>query len=100
MNVNATVEGSKATVEIEGKLTVNAAPSLRSLLDTLPEEVCDIDIDLSKTSYIASTGLRILVAADKLAHERGGRVRLLHPTEEVRRILEIVGLLEVIAVED
>ena len=100
MNVNVTMEGSKATVVLDGKLTVNSAPGLRSLLDTLPEGLRDIDIDLSSTSYIASTGLRVLVAAGKLAHERGGVARLLHPSGEVRRILEIMGLLEVIAVED
>ena len=47
MEINTSIEGNKATLVIEGKLTVQASPELGSAVDGLPAEVCDIDIDFA-----------------------------------------------------
>ena len=99
MEITANVEGSKASITMEGKLTVNTAPDLSAVVDRLPADVCDMDIDLSNVDYIASAGLRVLVAADKLAAKRGGRMILHHPCDEVMEVFEMTGLSEVFAIE-
>ena len=99
MDIKTNVEGSKAVVELAGKLTVQTSPDLSAAVESLPSTVCDLDVDLAAVSYIASAGLRVLVATDKLAVKRGGVMRLLHPCDEVWEILEMTGLSEVFAVE-
>lgn len=48
-----------------------------------------IIIDLSRVSFIDSTGLGVLVGALKKAISRNGDIRLVSPTEEVRMLMEI-----------
>ena len=67
MDVKTTVDGTKARIELTGKLTVQTSPDLTVVVEGLPAEVRDLDIDLTDVSYIASAGLRVLVTADKLA---------------------------------
>lgn len=99
MDIKTTVEGNKAHIELTGKLTVQTSPDLSSAVEALADNVCDIDIDLENVDYIASAGLRVLVASDKLAVKRNGQMRLLHPCDEVMEVLEMTGLLEVFTVE-
>ena len=98
MDIKTDVEGDKATLKIDGKLTVQSSPVLSVALEALPANVCDLDIDLSAVSYIASAGLRVLVSADKLALKRGGTMRLLHPRAEVLGVFELTGLSEVFTI--
>ncbi len=95
MEIKTTVEGTQATLEAEGKLTVNTSPDLTAAVEALPEEVCDVNIDLSKLDYIASAGLRVFVATEKLASARGGALHLLHPVDDVMEVLEMTGLADV-----
>jgi len=95
MKIETRIEDSKATLTLGGKLTVNTSPELTAAVDQLPRTVFDLDIDMKEVSYVASAGLRVLVAADKLAVKRGGTMRLLYPCEEVMEVFEMTGLNEV-----
>ena len=99
MEINATVSESKALLELEGKLTVQTSPELNAAIGRVPFSVCDFDIDIAKVDYIASAGLRVLVAIDKTAVKRGGRMRLIHPQDAVWEVFEMTGLSEVFTIE-
>lgn len=99
MDIESSVDGSKAVIVLAGKLTVQTAPDLSAAVDKLPSDVCDINVNLADVSYIASAGLRVLVAADKLAAKRGGALHLLHPCDEVMEVFEMTGLSEVFVIE-
>ena len=99
MEIKTSVEGTRATFEVEGKLTVQTAPDLEAAIDAAPAEACDLAIELSGVDYVSSAGLRVFVAAQKLAMRRGGTFRLLHPRDEVMEVLEMTGLSEVLDVE-
>ena len=98
MEIKTTVDGNTATIAPSGKLTVNTASDLNAAIDALSGSVCDIDIDLTEVDYVASAGLRVFVAADKLASKRGGTMRLLHPCDKVYEVLEMTGLSEIISI--
>ena len=99
MDIKTTVEGTSATFAVEGKLTVQTAPDLEAAIDAAPVEAADLAIDLTEVDYVSSAGLRVFVAAQKLAMKRGGTFRLLHPREDVMEVLEMTGLSEVLDVE-
>lgn len=92
MQIKANNDGRKATIFLEGKLTVQIAPDLSSALEELGEGVNDLVIDLANTEYIASAGLRVLVMADKMMSGRKGSLRLVHPNDGVIEIFEMTGL--------
>lgn len=99
MNIVTDVDGNTASLELEGKLTVQTSPSLSDAVDQLPASVCNIDIEMGGVTYVASAGLRVLVATDKLAVSRGGSMRILHPCVDVMDVLEMTGLSEVFTIE-
>lgn len=99
MDVKVSTEGTKAVFALEGKLTAQTTAELEEAIEKVGASVCDFDFELSNVTYIASAGLRVLVAASKLAGKRGGTMRLLHPIDEVMDVLEMTGLSEVFAIE-
>ncbi len=95
MELKTTVDGNKVTIEIEGKLSVATSPDLEAAVQGQSAEITDFDMDLTKLEYISSAGLRVLVSTEKLANQRGGKMRLLHPSEEVVEIFDMTGLADV-----
>jgi anti-sigma B factor antagonist len=59
----------------------------------------NIEVDLSQTSFVDSSGLGALVALHKTALRRYGTLRLINPRPPVQQILELTrldGILEII----
>ena len=98
MELSTTIDGTKATIALSGNLTVSTTPSLEAAFASLPEDVVDITLDLTNLSYVASAGLRVIVAQDKKAHQNGGLVRLANPNEEVMDVLDVTGLVDILEI--
>lgn len=52
----------------------------------------NIDVDLSQTAVVDSSGLGALVALHKTASSRGGALRLLNPNPAILQILELTRM--------
>ena len=98
MDISTNVEANKATLTLEGKLTVQTAPELEAVLDTLGADVTDIDVDLSNVDYIASAGLRVFVAIQKSITARSGEFRLINPNDDVYEVFQMTGLSDVLTI--
>ena len=98
MELTTTIDGTKATIALSGNLTVSTTPSLEAAFASLPEDMVDITLDLTNLSYVASAGLRVIVAQDKKAHQNGGLVRLANPNEEVMDVLDVTGLVDILEI--
>ena len=86
-------EGNEAVLTLTGELDPHTAPLLAEELDGLESEgVTAVVLVLSNLGFIDSSGLRVLIAADRDITERGGTLTLRSPSETVRRLLEITGL--------
>jgi anti-anti-sigma factor len=49
-------------------------------------------LDLGELTFIDSTGLRLLVFATAHSRDNGDRLRMLHGSEAVERIIKVSGL--------
>ncbi len=99
MEITTTLDGTTATLALEGKLSVATSPDLEAAISGLPEDTTNFIIDLAKLDYISSAGLRVLVSTEKLASRRGGSMRLLHPNDEVSEVFDMTGLADVFTIE-
>ncbi len=80
-------------VAIAGELDAYTAPRLRKLVDLLVDgSALKLVFDLSKTKFIDSTGLGVLVVAARKARDEGMEVVLDSPTRSVFRVLELTGI--------
>lgn len=57
-------------------------------------------VDLSRVTFLASIGLRILVAAAKAQAARGGRMAIANPAPMVRQVLETAGIDQLVPLYD
>jgi anti-anti-sigma factor len=68
-----------------------AAAHETSIKQLLVGDVSSVAIDLAEVEFLSSAGLRVLLAAAKAAHTKGGKVVLLSPTPAVREVLAVSG---------
>lgn len=75
------------------ELTAGVAPDLKNQLrQQFTGEMVNIDFDCSTLDFVDSSGLGALISMQKLANERGGKLRLLSPKPGVVQILELTRL--------
>lgn len=90
-----TCQGETLRVSEIGELVTATSTSFQSALHAaLPEGVKQIDIDLGQTECMDCGGLGALVALRKGACGRAGgvTVRLLNPTQPVRRMFDLLQI--------
>jgi anti-anti-sigma factor len=92
-------------LQVRGSIRATHCYPLRErLLSRLdqPGPVPAVFADLSECTYMDSTFIGLLVAVDKKLQKRGDgeRLHVLRPTPECRDILEQIGLMEFLLIED
>jgi anti-sigma B factor antagonist len=89
---------------ISGELDQATASDLRQpLQEAIDSETRAVVIDMTKCGFIDSTGLGVIVEAWKAMQERNGdgaRFAICCPEPEVKRLLEVTGLDQAIALRD
>jgi anti-sigma B factor antagonist len=85
--------GAEATLTLAGELDPHTAPMLADQIDAVRAEgATTIVLVLSDLTFIDSSGLRVVIGADRSLADAGGRLVLRSPSETVRRLLDITGL--------
>ena len=80
------------TVELSGDVDIAVKEELRARLDEAAERSESVDIDLSKVEYADSTALGLIIGLRNRLRERGGDVRLIAPSQRMRKLLGYAGL--------
>jgi anti-sigma B factor antagonist len=85
-------DGHTVALAVEGELDLATAPRLKAALDEIPpDEQRALVIDLSGVTFIDSTALRLLVAAQQRWHP-SSPLAIVSENENVLRIFKIAGL--------
>jgi anti-anti-sigma factor len=57
-------------------------------------------LDLGDVTFMDSTGLRMVISADRRLRKRGACLRLVHVPRQVTRLFELVGVSELLRIAD
>ena len=80
-------------IEVGGQLIVGNRQLLKEqVLDQLERGDPKIILDFSKTDYIDSSGLGVLVTLSKKIREQGGQLSLASLSEDLRTLFELTKL--------
>ncbi|MEV4639906.1 STAS domain-containing protein [Actinoplanes sp. NPDC049548] len=87
-------EGDTIVVVPEGDVDVDNAALLRQVLQQVVDrrDCTRLDIDMSAVTFLDSSGLGMLVAAQRAANARGITLKLRDPGPVVRMVLEVTNL--------
>lgn len=93
LEVESVVLENQAIIRLRGELDMDTAERFGEATRlAYGAGVPTVLVDLSELDFIDSSGLRELVVAHRRQHEIGGGVVLRAPTDAIRRVLDIVGL--------
>ena len=98
LNIEKTVDGSKATFAITGRLDTNTASELQKSLDESFEDLTELTFDCEGLDYVSSAGLRVFLAAQKTMSAQG-EMKLINVSESIRDIFDVTGFSQVFTIE-
>jgi len=91
--------GSAATVVLSGRLDISGADVVAIPLATLSGSKDKLTVDMAGVTFVASIGLRHLVAAAKAISRRGGTLIVVNASEAVLEIITTSGLGDMLNVQ-
>jgi anti-anti-sigma factor len=101
LSISSSIEAGIGCVALRGELDLAGAPALESsLLEIERQTPGRLVIDLRDLQFIDSTGLRLLLAANSRAQERGGELVLRPGDAAVQRVFGLTGAIDVLRFED
>ena len=100
MNTTIKEQDGKYTVALEGELDTAHAQEVEQAMQPLHEvSGKDITIDCTQLEYIASSGLRILLALLKSAKANGNKVVLKNLNDEIKEVFKMTGFIDLFDIE-
>ena len=78
-------------VNLRGRLDANGVQTISKTFDRVARTQAQLIVDLSRVSFIASTGLRTLISAARAVASRDGRMVFLGPEASVESVLITSG---------
>jgi anti-anti-sigma factor len=94
----STITGT-ITITLVRRFDSDSAPEieteLKKIIEQRPESVL---FDFSKTEYIASAGLRVLLSTTRTLMKAGSKVALSSLSPQVRQVFEIAGFTKIFTI--
>ena len=100
MNTSVTEKDGKYIVSLEGDRDTAHALEVEQAMQPLHElSDKDITIDCTQLEYIASSGLRILLALLKSAKANGNKVVLSNLNDEIKDVFKMTGFIDLFEIK-
>jgi anti-sigma B factor antagonist len=89
-------------MSLGGEIDLYTAPRLHGELVAIlsGDEPVQVVVDMSGIEFCDSTGMNVLLAAQRRAREQGGDLELAAPRPAIRKVLQVTGLESVFTVLD
>ncbi len=98
LKIHKTIKNTEAVFELDGRLDTTTAPELELELRQSLDGVENLILDLEKLEYISSAGLRVLLLAVKLLHNKG-TMKVVHANDLVMEVFEVTGFSDILTIE-
>lgn len=88
-------DGDKTIIKVEGRIDTQTAPQLETGIMDSVEKATNLAIDLSDVEYISSSGLRLLLAMQKIMAKQGEMV-VAGANDEIKEVFDITGFADIL----
>lgn len=97
MEFTKTKNGDTLTIAPSGILDTASAATFEAEINAVIDEATNLIIDFAKVEYISSSGLRVLLKAQKKKSE-GGSMTLTHVNESVMEVFNLTGFNDILKI--
>jgi anti-sigma B factor antagonist len=98
LNIQKTIDGSCATLVLEGRLDSVTSEELENELVETLDDMTELVLDLEKLEYLSSAGLRVLLSAQKIMNKKGS-MKVTNVCDTVMEIFEVTGFSDILTIE-
>lgn len=100
MEIMIKQNGNSLDVGIDGRLDTNAAPELmKKLEEILAAPVEELILNMENCDYVASSGLRAILMAQKKMNGLGGSMLVRNVVDDVMEVFEMTGFADILEFE-
>lgn len=100
MTIDIKNENGVVTIALEGRLDTNAAPEFeKTVEEVLVEGVHSFVLDMESCLYVASSGLRIILGAQKKMNKLKGDMVVKNVSDDVMDVFEMTGFVDILTIE-
>jgi len=100
MQVNMSAVSDIWVFQLEGSLDGKTAPDVQRQVLPNAEGHSKVILDLTKTDYVSSAGLRMLLLLYRQLKAKGGTIVLVGMSEEIKDVMSNTGLIKFFLVAD
>jgi anti-anti-sigma factor len=94
LSIESREEGEALVVSLKGEFDLASAQVVQDELGRARQSYSSVVLDLSRVSFMDSTGLHVVLGAEKEMREAGGSLSLVSGSPQVQRLLELTGAAE------
>ena len=98
MNIIKNRDNDKLEIIIEGSLDTITAPEAEEQVKSSLDGVKELIFDFVKLDYISSSGLRVLLLAQKIMKNQGSMI-IKNANEMVMEVFEVTGFIDILNIE-
>lgn len=96
MEIKKTAVGNAITLQLKGRLdTITSSQLEEELEDVFNEEIVELIFNFSALDYISSSGLRVLLSAQKRINAMGTKMKIIGANEVVKEIFDATGFTKI-----
>lgn len=99
MEIKKTTNGNEVVMQLSGRLDTNAAPDLiKEIEATLVDGVTSFVLDMEGCDYVASSGLRAILVAQKKMNSLQGNMVVKNVISNVMEVFEMTGFADILTI--
>ncbi len=100
MKIEQEVRGRSLIIRLGGELDVKSAPEFREATEAALDRHSSnhLILNLENVSFVDSSGLGAILGRYRRLQQGGGRMSLVAPAPNVRRVMELSGLFKIMPV--
>ena len=100
MEILTEKNGTDALMTLKGRLDTNAAPAMtKAVEELLTADIEKFVLDMADCDYVASSGLRVILNAQKKMNGLGGSMVVKNVVGDVMEVFEMTGFADILVFE-
>ena len=100
MEIKSVQNEGVVTTTLSGRLDTNAAPEvIKEFEEILVDGVEEFILDMADCGYVASSGLRAIISAQRKMNALGGTMIVKNVVQDVMEVFEMTGFSDILTFE-
>lgn len=99
MDIKVEKNGATTTISPVGRIDTTTSPELEEKIKEVIDSLDRLIFDFASVDYISSSGLRVLLSAQKIMNKKSGSMTLTNVKDEIMEIFEVTGFDSILSIE-